>query len=270
MEKKASSSISCQCKSTISKEHLNEILSNTVNVALFKCKKCKTKLNLKKEDFKRNTQLDLDLELHKYLGHKEQNLASILEAKLDTIDEFVRNVKEVKIGEYSKKIYDHFYLLRNKIDIHRETVLEHVSQEEDREQTTKVIEEINRLSSNLIEQLDLTEIELSKKFMQEITSFINEVNIDEKRKHLYEMYRDTTFFKYMTKCMKNLLNEYETKMNQIQSGFAEIEDKFVTNLTFNQFKEFNQGIVRAFEGINFYFYEICLKNEIRLEGGGGG
>ena len=207
--------LSFKCKSNICKEHLSEIFSNNANETLFKCEKCKTKLNLKKEDFKENRQLDLDLERHKYLGHKEQRLASILEAKLDEIDEFVRNVKEVKIGEYSEKIYDHFYLLRNKIDIKRETVLEHVSQEEDREQTTKVIEEINRLSSNLIEQLDLTEIEFSKKFMQKITSFINEVSIDEKRKHFNEKLRDITFLK--AKYLENLLNEYETKMNQIKN-----------------------------------------------------
>jgi hypothetical protein len=87
-------------------------------------------LNLNKEDFKENCQSDLDLERHKHLGHMEQNLASILEAKLDEMDKFVRNVKEVKLGEYSEKIYDHIYLLRNRIDIIRETVLEHVSQEE--------------------------------------------------------------------------------------------------------------------------------------------
>lgn len=246
--------LSCKCKSNICKEHLNEIFSNNANKTLFKCKNCKTKLNLKKEDFKENSQLDLDLERHKYLGHKEHELALILEAKLDQIEKFVRNVKEVKIGEYSEKIYDHFYLLRNQIDIHRETVLEHVSQEEDREQTKLVIGEIHRLSSNVIEQLDLTENELRKKFMQKVTSYINEVNIDEKRKHFNEMLRDTPFLK--AKYMKNLLNEYETKINQIQSELVEIEEKFVANFTYNQFKEFNQEIGSANKGINVFFFQV--------------
>ena len=63
--------------------------------------------------------------------------------------------------------------------------------------------------------------------------------------------------------MKNLLNEYETKINQIQSELVEIEEKFVTNLTYNRFKEFNQKIEKAYEGKNVFFYEICLKNKIR-------
>ena len=52
-------------------------------------------------------------------------------------------------------------------------------------------------------------------------------------------------------------------MNQILGEFVEIEEKFVTNLTYNRFKEFNQKIEKAYEGKNVFFYEICLKNKKR-------
>jgi hypothetical protein len=145
----------------------------------------------------------------------------------------------VKIEEYSQKIYDHFYSLRNAIDIKRETVLEQLYKD-DREPNSDKIEEINSQSSNLIEQIDLTEQEFRKKFMQEITSFINKIDIDEKRQSLYEMLRNPSL---SANDMVNKINECETKMKQMQSEGAQIEQRFAARLRANIFKEFNQSDV---------------------------
>jgi hypothetical protein len=56
--------------------------------------------------------------------------------------------------------------------------------------------------------------------MQEITSFINEIDIDEKRKSLNEMLRNSSL---SANDMVNKINECETKMKQMQSELAQIE-----------------------------------------------
>jgi len=183
--------VPCKCKSNICQEHLNRIFANNVTETFFECKNCKTKLNLSKEDLKENSQLNRDLERHNYLSDKIKKLKSRFEEKLAETEKFVENFNEVKIEEYSQKIYDHFYSLRNEVDIKRETVLEQLYKD-DGEPNSDKIEEINSQSSNLIERIDLTEQEFRKNFVQEISSIINEIDIDEKRQSLYEMLRNAT------------------------------------------------------------------------------
>jgi hypothetical protein len=227
---------------------LKRILANNATETFFECKKCKTKLNLLKEDFKENSQLNRDLEQHNYLSDKIKKLKSQFEEKLAETEKFVENLNEVKMEEYFQKIYDHFYSLRNEIDIKRETVLEQLYKY-DGEPNSDKIEEINRQSSNLIEQIYLTEKEFRKKFMQEITSFINEIDIDEKRKSLNEMLRNSSL---SANDMVNKINECETKMKQMQSELAQIEQIFAARLKANKFKKFNQSDV---QGSNLYL--IC-------------
>jgi len=245
--------VPCKCKSNICQEHLNRInVSSNVTESLFECEKCKTKLNLLEEDLKENSQLNRDLERHNYLSSKIKKLKSRFEEKLAETEKFVQNLNEVKIAEYSNKIYDHFYSLRNEIDIKRETVLEQLYKD-DGEPNSDKIDEINSQSSHLIEQIDLTENEFRKKFTQEFTSFINEIDIDEKRQSLNEMLRNASL---SAKDMENKINECETKMKQMQSQFARIEDKFAARLRANKFKEFNQSVVQG-ETNKSNIYLIC-------------
>ncbi len=163
--------------------------------------------------------------------------------QLDKIEKHVLNVKEEKLEEYSEKIYNHFYSLRNEIDIQRETALEQIYKEEG-----TVSKEINCLSAELIEQIDLTEKEFRKKFMLEIGSKIDEISVDEKRKRLEKMLREASLSE---KDMEKLLNESEAQMKQIQSEFAQIYYKFAARLKANEFRAFNQSdIVVTSKGNN--------------------
>jgi hypothetical protein len=114
----------CRNSGNICQEHLNDLFSQNAQEALFECKKCKTKLNLIKADLKENTHLNLELQRHVYLSEKCQALKLTIDAKLDEIEQYLAEVNEVKVIEYREKISDHFYLLRNEVDIKRETVLE--------------------------------------------------------------------------------------------------------------------------------------------------
>jgi hypothetical protein len=164
---------SSSCTS-ICQDHLNDLFTENAQEALFECKKCKTKLNLIKSDFKENTQLNLELQRHAYLSQKKLKLKMRIDAKLDELDQYLANLKEVKVIEYREKLSEYFYVLRNKVDIKRETFLE---KHYDNKNT---LDEINYSSANLIEQLDSTENEFRKYFMYKIESHINGV------KHLDE------------------------------------------------------------------------------------
>jgi hypothetical protein len=164
--------IPCNCSSSICKEHLNEIFENEdfslKDETLFECKRCKTNLRLVKSDLKENAELKQALKDHVHMSATKKKLILNLKAKLDEIEEYILDIKERKMQEYSLQIYDHFYALKNEIDVKRETVLEATEFTEDK------VAEIHRLSGMFIEQIDLTESQFRKNFTDEITSFLNE------------------------------------------------------------------------------------------------
>jgi hypothetical protein len=223
----------CNSRSSnnICQDHLNDLFTENAQEALFECKKCKTKLSLIKSDFKENTQLNLELQRHAYLSHKKLKLKMRIDAKLDELDQYLANLKEVKVIEYREKLSEYFYELRNKVDIKRETFLE---KHYDNKNT---LDEINYSSANLIEQLDSTENEFRKYFMYKIESQIKVVrkNLDEYKRQLKEMLRNNSssendFVKLKIEC--------KTLINQIQSESIQIEKKFNARLSACKFEEF--------------------------------
>ena len=176
----------CKSSSNICQEHLNDLFSQNAQQALFECKKCNTKLNLIKADLKENTHLNLELQRHVYLSEKCQALKLTIDAKLNEIEQCLVEVNEVKVIEYKVKICDHFYLLRNEVDIKRETVLENSYGNRTEEET----DEINRHSANLIEKLDSTEEEIHKNLRNEIERHTNGmINVEEHKRRLNEILR---------------------------------------------------------------------------------
>jgi len=120
-------------------------------------------------------------------------------------------------------------VLRNKVDIKRETVLEKYHD------NTIKFEETNRSSTNLIEQLDLTENEFRTNFLNEIESHINGVTIvDEFKRQLTEMLRNN---RSRINDFVELKIECETRLNRIQSETIQIEKRFSARLNANKFEE---------------------------------
>ena len=101
------------------------------------------------------------------LSEKCQALKLTIDAKLDEIEQCLAEVNEVKLIEYRRRICDHFYLLRNEVNIKRETVLENSLGNRTEEETN----EINRLSANLIDKLNSTEEEFHKNLGNEIERY---------------------------------------------------------------------------------------------------
>ena len=246
--------------SNICQEHLNDLFSQNAQQASFECKKCETKLNLIKADLKENTHLNLELQRHVYLSEKCQALKLTIDAKLDEIEQFLAEVNEVKVIEYKVKICDHFYLLRNEVDIKRETVLENSYGNRTEEET----DEINRHSANLIEKLDSTEEEFHKNLRNEIERHTNGmINVEEHKRRLNEILRNIP----LRKSLKELKTDCETKINQIKSDLIQIDKRFNARLYENKFFEyngqqerllgemrFNNFLTECSNGKNFCFY----------------
>ena len=227
------------CKSSgsssgnICQEHLKDLFSQNAQQALFKCKKCKTKLNLIKADLKENTHLNLELQRHVYLSKKCQAIKLNIDAKLDEIEKCLAEVNEVKVIEYRVRICDHFYLLRNEVDIKRETVLENSYGNRTEEET----DEINRLSANLIEKLDSTEDDFHKNLRNEIERHTNGmINVEELKRRLNQILRNIPLSE---NDLNDLKADCETKINQIKSDLIQIDKRFNARLNENKFFEYN-------------------------------
>jgi hypothetical protein len=220
--------------SNICQKHLNDLLSQNAQEALFECKKCKTKLNLIKADLKENTHLNHELQRHVYLSEKCKALKLTIDAKLDEIEQCLAEVNEVKAIEYKVKICDHFYLLRNEVDIKRETVLKNSYGSRAGEET----DEINRLSANLIEKLDSTEVEFHKNLRNEIERHSNGmmINVEEHKRRLNEILRNIPL---NDNDLTELKTDCETKLNQIKSSLIQIDKRFTARLNENKFYEYN-------------------------------
>ena len=98
----------------------------------------------------------------------------------------------------SIKIYEHFYAIKNDIDIKRETLLQKLykeKEETDDDNDTKVIQ---RLSANLIEQTEQAEEMFRKNLQNKIKSFFNESD-----KQMNDAFRDPS----LTKNQVQELNE---------------------------------------------------------------
>jgi hypothetical protein len=243
------------CKSSnICLEHLNDLFPQNAKEVLFECKKCKTKLYLIKTDLIENTHLNLELQRHVYLSKKCQALKLTIDAKLDEIEQCLAEVNEVKLIEYKAKICDHFYSLRNEVDIKRETVLENSYDNRTEEET----DEINRHSANLIERLDSTEEEFHKNLRNEIERHTNgKINVEEHKRKLNEILRNIPLSE---NDLKELKTDCETKINQIKSDLIQIENKCNARLNENKFHEYNGEQERLLGEIHFNNFLIeCSK-----------
>jgi small-conductance mechanosensitive channel len=156
-----------------------------------------------------------------------------IDAKLDEIEQCLAEVNEMKFNEYRERICDHFYSLRNEVDIKRETVLENSHGNRTEEET----DEINRLSANLIEQLDSTEEEINKNLRNEIERHTNGmINVEEHKRRLNKILRNIPLSK---NDLKDLKADCETKINQIKSDLIQIDKRFNARLKENKFFEYS-------------------------------
>ena len=208
--------LSCECN--ICHEHLEELFSNE-NEILFQCKNCKTKTKTKKSDLKENQNLNLELERNIHLDENIRNIKVKFETKLE----------EIKLNEteLSIKIYEHFYAIKNDIDIKRETLLQKFykeKEETDDDNDTKVIQ---RLSANLIEQTEQAEEMFRKNLQNKIKSFFNE-----SEKQMFDAFRDPSLTKSQVKELEEKCDTFS--ISYFERGLK--NNKFIESKQNSSFK----------------------------------
>jgi hypothetical protein len=204
--------VKLRCECNMCHEHLDEIFSNENSI--FQCKNCKTKTN--KSDLKENQNLNLELEQNHHLDENVRKIKVKFETKLE----------ELKLNEteLSIKIYEHFYAIKNDIDIKRETILQssyRENEETDDDNDTKVIQ---RLSANLIERAEMAEKMFRKNLHNQIKS-----------EKLFDAFRDPTLTmnqakELYRKCDTFSISYFERRLK----NYKFVESKLNLNFQFGE------------------------------------
>jgi hypothetical protein len=185
------------------------------NEIIFQCKNCKTKSKNKKSDLKENRDLNLELEKNLHLNESVRKIKVKFENKLE----------EIKLNEteLSIKIYEHFYAIKNDIDIKRETLLLSLYKEQD-DNNTKVIQ---RLSANLIKQAEQAEEMFRKNLQNKIKSFFNE-----SEKQMFDAFRDPSLTKSQVKELEEKCDTFS--ISYFERGLK--NNKFIESKQNSSFK----------------------------------
>ena len=167
--------VKLRCECNMCHEHLDEIFSNENSI--FQCKNCKTKTN--KSDLKENQNLNLELEQNHHLDENVRKIKVKFETKLE----------ELKLNEteLSIKIYEHFYAIKNDIDIKRETILQSLLKNKEETHNDNQKKKVLQISANLIEQTEMTEERFRQNLQNKIKSFFNDLI-----KQISDAFRDPT------------------------------------------------------------------------------
>ena len=201
------------------------------NEIIFQCKNCKTKTKNKKNDVKENQNLNLELEREVHLDENVRKLKVKFETKLEKI--------KLNETELSIKIYDHFYAIKNDIDIKRETLLMSSYREKEKTDDDNDTKVIQRLSANLIEQTEMAEKMFRKNIQNQIKSFFNESG-----KQMYDAFRDPSL-------TKNQVKELNEKCDTFSISYFERRLK-------------NNKFIESKLNLNFQLGELYL-NELATE-----
>jgi hypothetical protein len=134
---------------SVCKKHLGDLFKEK---SFFNCKNFKSKLNSIKLELKAIVEFKHDLDHHACIWQNRQKQRSVKTSKFVKINAHFDNVKETIIFEFSEKIFQHFFLLKNEIDIKLVTVLEKVFAEFSENEVEKIL----LLGETLIGKIDFT------------------------------------------------------------------------------------------------------------------
>jgi len=113
----------CQC-SSICHEHIDELKRVSIENSLT-CKQCTKTFDLKNATFAENQILNNKIKSMEYLSSRKRQTFAFVQNKLEQIEKILNEYEE-KLNEFTMKIVDHFYNIKNAIDIRRETMLEEI------------------------------------------------------------------------------------------------------------------------------------------------
>jgi hypothetical protein len=183
----------CNCLS-ICKQHMSDLLDLKQQdhyKPTITCPKCANLFEIpsqrsEKSGFVANKLLQSLIEKYFYLNDDEKQARIYLDRCLTRL-ESLANTLSVKIYEFPVMQYDHFASIKYEVNIKREILIQEIQMSLSND--IKKIEKINRISDDMISQIECTEFDFKRNF-DEIKSLLVTINISEERNKLNELFRD--------------------------------------------------------------------------------
>ena len=159
---------------------------------------------------------------------------SILDySNLNDINFFINKIKENRVGEFLLKIFVHFYLLKNYVDIKRKAILREFAKLNS-EREKHVVKEIYELSDRFLRNIESTKNEFCLNFTQEIQTLSNDINNSIANRSMTE------------KNMDLLRQECESKLANLKQKLLVIDYKLDSKLKLNRFEETNDFLGKLY------------------------
>ena len=209
--------LTCSCSSiTICRVHLQQLDT-------FKCETCNKVSTILSDAFKEN--VTLKNEMISQLG-KVNTQKIELELYLKKIATFM----DEKISHFALAKDDHFFNIKNDIDIRRETLL----QEAFNRSTEEAFSHVNRSSEYLINQADSTCETFTVNLNKNIKEFRDLFNKEKEETNLKQLFKEPNV-KVLSRELRNLLLNYENRFKVIKKRLDQLCDLFESNLKKNKF-----------------------------------
>ena len=194
------------------------------------------------------------------MGNKNSTLNE-LKGKFQELEAYGNNISEIQMSEFQMQISDHFYSIKNDIDIKREILLQnfHKNKPDD----TKFLEKVHQLSDNLIKSVESNEEEFCQNFNNEIKSYLDELRIEEEKKNLEVLEKNPI---KNNNEMKKLAREFDKKLFDLKRKMIAASNKFQAKLKSNRFYEHHDDNEIHFGHLNLNNYKNELKKENQWHG----
>ena len=200
---------SSTCMTSVCREHLTQ---HTLIITCPKCLVEHQKRSLKDDSLKRS-QIEAGLHLSPEERSLKNSLDQIVAATRTTIQELHAKMREFVIMQS-----DHFFNLRNCIDIQRETILKEMYKKSDVSQER----DTQRLSADMIKRIDLAEEAFRAHFATNVkTCLLKAINIDQETHYLEAFLRRFNAFheKHAYERLKADLEKKQRKVETISRNF---------------------------------------------------
>jgi len=190
------------------------------------CKQCAKTFDLKNATFAENQTLNKKIKSMEYLSSRERQTFAFVQNKLKQMEK-LQNEYGKKSNQFTMIVVDHFFNIKNAIDIRRETLLEEIYNINN---NNEVIDEETLLqeSTELIERIEQAE----KTFLRTFTQNLDEVNLEHERNRIFEFLRNTQL---NNEDLENLEKDIKSKFVSLGDNLK-CFDTFQAILAQNYFK----------------------------------
>jgi WD40 repeat protein len=236
--------ITLPCGETVCREHVND------TSATFKCPVCEQDFIIPEEGFKINKKINTFINENSHLNGQHRELKDMF----DKLERIIENFQKSNLANPQLYIYDYFAAIRNKIDLHREKMIESIHK-----RSEELINKLNTIEHECYKnEQKLEKIDLKKDEMNHLSEKLRENNLETNefvnmKKKVNDKIKTikTTIKSYENSILLNNSIKFEAK------NLIELGNIIVTNKN-NHFELYEDSgkLIKTFEGHSDWVYCI--------------